>query len=177
MGRPKRKSETTSVTSESNLLLRSRASRDMTLLKIRMLDTLAKEARTDVEKQPSFMARYLSLDKYVDQFEAQQQEVLNIMLDLGQQDEFNDVDLLITMEVEELCGYIRMIAELVRTTASTTDRVPPQNNSGFTGNTISLPKIELPKFAGDVIQWCYFRDMFRSAVCTVLQLSGTTCTT
>jgi len=164
MGRPKRKSENTSVTSESNLLLRSRASRDMTLLKIRMLDTLAKEARTEVEKQPSFMARYLSLDKYVDQFEAQQQEVLNIMLDLGQQDEFNDTDLLITMEVEELCGYIRMIAELVRSTASITDRIPPQNGSGFAGTTISLPKIELPKFDGDVIQWCYFRDMFRSLV-------------
>ncbi|XP_060845438.1 uncharacterized protein LOC132925023 [Rhopalosiphum padi] len=164
MGRPKRKSETTSVTPESNLLLRSRASRDMTLLKIRMLDTLAKEARTDVEKQPSFMARYLSLDKYADQFEAQQQEVLNIMLDLGQQDEFNDIDLLITMEVEELCGHIRMIAELVRLAASTTDRMPLQNGSGFAGTTMSLPKIELPKFDGDVIQWCYFRDMFRSLV-------------
>uniref|UniRef100_A0A2S2P1X6 Integrase catalytic domain-containing protein n=1 Tax=Schizaphis graminum TaxID=13262 RepID=A0A2S2P1X6_SCHGA len=164
MGRPKRKSETTSVTPESNLLLRSRASRDMTLLKIRMLDTLAKEARTDVEKQPSFMARYLSLDKYADQFEAQQQEVLNIMLDLGQQDEFNDIDLLITMEVEDLCGHIRMIAELVRLAASTTDRMPLQNGSGFAGTTMSLPKIELPKFDGDVIQWCYFRDMFRSLV-------------
>lgn len=158
MSRPKRKSESTSVTSESNLLSRSRALQDMTLLKIRMLDTLAKEARTNVEKQPSLK------DKYVNQFEAQQQEVLNIMLDLGRQNEFNDINLLITMNVEELCGCVRMIAELLRPTANTTDRIPHQNSSGCFGTTISLPKIELPKFYGDVIQWCYFRDMFRSLV-------------
>jgi len=28
------------------------------------------------------------------------------------------------------------------------------------GPTIALPKIELPKFEGDVVQWCSFWDMF-----------------
>jgi len=31
-------------------------------------------------------------------------------------------------------------------------------------STIALPKIEIPKFDGDVVQWCSFWDMFSSLV-------------
>jgi len=100
MPRPKRKSFSTA--SEPDLLLRSRASRDITLRKIRNLDVLAREARTEVEKQPLFLAHFVSLDKYISQFEEQQQEVLNVMLDSGLQDDFNNLDLLSTDEVKEI---------------------------------------------------------------------------
>ncbi|XP_060860374.1 uncharacterized protein LOC132937587 [Metopolophium dirhodum] len=136
----------------------------MTIRKIRILDTLAQEARTEVEKHSSFMARYLSLDKYVNQFEVQQQEVLNIMLDSGLQDDFNDTDLLITDEVEEVVGRIRMISEIIRPTSDITNRIPRQESGAFSGTNIGLPKIELPKFDGDVVQWCSFRDIFCSLV-------------
>jgi len=162
VGRPKGKSIPTG--SEPNMLLRSRASRDMTVRKVRNLDTLAQEARTEVDKQPSFLSRYVSLDKYVDQFEAQQQEVLNFMLDSGLQDDFNDTDLLITDEVEELIGRIGMIFETIRPMTSVTNRMPLSECGAPTGTDISLPKIELPKFDGDVVQWCLFRDMFCSFV-------------
>jgi len=58
------------------------------------------------------------LDKYVSQFEAQQQEVLNIMVDLGRQDEFEDTDVLTTDEMEKLCGHIRMVAEIIQDTST-----------------------------------------------------------
>eukprot|EP00102_Acyrthosiphon_pisum_P018371 XP_008190100.1 PREDICTED: uncharacterized protein LOC103311961 [Acyrthosiphon pisum] len=162
MGRPKRKS--ISLTSEPNMLLRSRAARDMTLRKIRMLDTLAQESRTEVEKHSTFLARYLSLEKYVNQFEVQQQEVLNIMLDSGLQDDFNDTDLLLTDEVEELVGRIRMVFETIRPTSGVTKQMPRQESGALSGSNIVLPKIELPKFDGDVVQWCSFRDIFCSLV-------------
>jgi len=59
MGHPKGKS--VSVASNLNMLLRSRASRDITMRKIRNLDMLAWEAQTEVDKQRSFMARSKSL--------------------------------------------------------------------------------------------------------------------
>ncbi|KAL4083901.1 hypothetical protein QTP88_029217 [Uroleucon formosanum] len=136
----------------------------MAVRKIRILDTLAQESRTDVEKHSTFLARYSSLDKYVDQFEVHQQEVLNIMLDAGLQDNFNATDLLITDEVEELVGRIRMISETIRSTSGATNRMPRQESGAVSGTNIVLSKIELPKFDGDVVQWCSFRDTFCSLV-------------
>jgi len=40
------------------------------------------------------------------------------MLDSGLQDNFNDLDLLITVEVEELVGRIQINAETIRPTSS-----------------------------------------------------------
>ncbi|CAH1725392.1 unnamed protein product [Aphis gossypii] len=162
MGRPKRQS--VAVASEPNMLLRSRASRDMIVRKIRNLHTLAQEAQTEVDKQPLFLSCYVSLDKYVDQVEVHQQEVLNFMLDSGLHDDFKDTDLLITDEVEELIGRIRMIFETIRPTTSVTNRMPRPECGASAGTAIALPKIELPKFDGDVVQWCSFRDMFCSLV-------------
>lgn len=160
---PKRKS-VSAAASEPDLLLRSRASRDITLRKIRNLDALAREALTEVEKQPLFFAHYVSLDKYICQFEEQQQQVLNVMLDAGLHDNFNNLDLLTTDEVEELVGSIRMNAEKIRPTSIATNRISHPDSDTRTGTTIALPKIELPKFDGDVVQWCSFRDLFCSLV-------------
>lgn len=162
MGRPKRQLDAT--TTEMNLLLRARASRDMILRSIRNLETLAQEARSNVEKQSLFKARYPMLDKYVNQFEAQQQEVLNIMVDSELQDDFYSIDILTTDEMEELSGRIRMVIEAIQTTSNETKQIPCQERVSHMGPTIALPKIELPKFDGDVVQWCSFRDMFSSLV-------------
>lgn len=146
------------------MLLSLRASRDMSLRKIRNLGTLAHEARTEVDKQPLFLSRYASLDKYVDQFEVHQQEVLNYMLNSGLQDDFNDTDVLISDEVEELVGHIRMSLETIQPTTGVINRIPRPECGASTGTAITLPKIELPKFDGDVVRWCSFRGMFCSLV-------------
>lgn len=77
---------------------------------------------------------------------------------------FNEVDILLTDEMEELCGHIRMVAEAVKTTPSETRQRADQERLVQSGTSITLPKIELPKFNGDVVQWCSFRDMFLSLV-------------
>lgn len=161
MGRPKRQSDAT--TTEPILLVRARAARGLTLRSIRKLETLAQEAQTDVEKQSVFNARYVMLDKYIEQFERQQQEVLSVMVDSELQNEFDKVDILLTDEMEELCGRIRMVAEAIKTT-SETNKNACQERLVQSGTNIALPKIELPKFDGDVVQWCSFRDMFLSLV-------------
>lgn len=83
--------------------MRVRAKRDLVLRSIRNLESLAQEARTDVQTQASFRVHYSMVGKYVDQFENHQEEVLKIMVDLEAQEEFANVDVLLTDEMEDLC--------------------------------------------------------------------------
>lgn len=63
-------------------------------------------------------------------------------------------------EVEELIGRIQMNAETIRPTSSGISLMACQDNGTLAGTTIALPKIELPMFYEDVVQWCSFRDLF-----------------
>lgn len=47
-------------------LSRAHATHDIALRFIRNLETLAQEARINIEKQPTFNAQYVLLDKYED---------------------------------------------------------------------------------------------------------------
>lgn len=93
MGRPKLQSNVAHT--DPNLLVRARAARDLTLRSIRKLDTLVQEALSDVEKQLVFKSRHDMCNQYIEQFGRQQQDMLNIIVDSGLKDEFDEVDILI----------------------------------------------------------------------------------
>lgn len=49
------------------------------------------------------------------------------------------------------------------TAANETRHVPGQK-SLYTGPKVSLPKLKLPKLNEEVIQWCFFKNMYSSLV-------------
>jgi len=63
MGRPK-KNQVEETINVQKALLRARSARDGVLRSIRNLDSLAKEAKINVDKQHVFLARVISLEKY-----------------------------------------------------------------------------------------------------------------
>lgn len=65
--------------------------------------------------------------------------------------------------MEDLCGSIRTVAESTRFTSRGLNQILGRKDT-FMNHTVILPKIELPKLDGDVVQWCSFRDMFLSLV-------------
>ncbi|XP_050423619.1 uncharacterized protein LOC126835225 [Adelges cooleyi] len=143
-------------------LVRARAARDSVLRSVRNLYALSVEARTDVEKQQLFIARAESLEKYIGQFEEHQEAVLNALTDLDLVNEFDSVDAVIADEVEEKCGNIKVVVQLIK---------PVSNNIRYSNDmshasiqSMILPRIEIPKFDGNIISWCSFRDMFQSLV-------------
>jgi len=75
--------------------------------------------------------------------------------------EFEQVDALVA-DAQEMCGEIRSTMEQLQPKRTSNDGVRSLNSGGGPQayHTVSLPKIELPKFDGNVIEWCTFRDMF-----------------
>ncbi|XP_050056095.1 uncharacterized protein LOC126549771 [Aphis gossypii] len=165
MGRPK-KNQVEESTDLQKALLLARSARDGVLRSIRNLDSLANEAKTDVDKQHVFLARVISLEKYISQFEKYQQEILASLVDLNLVREFEQVDALVADAMEEMCGTIRSTMEQLQPKRTPNDEFRSLNSGGVPQayHTVSLPKIELPKFDGNVIEWCTFRDMFQSLI-------------
>ncbi|XP_060873756.1 uncharacterized protein LOC132947470 [Metopolophium dirhodum] len=164
MGRPKRQDLDNAADSKRSLV-RARASRDASLRSIKKINTIAEEVKLDVDRRALFEAHYLSLKRFVDQFELEQQAVLNALVDLDNVVEFENVDAVVTDTMEEVCANIQLIATGFH---STSVNVTADNNVSTgarqTAQAIVLPKIELPKFDGNVLGWVSFRDMFQSLV-------------
>lgn len=78
-------------------------------------------------------------------------------------------------EMEELCGRIQMAADVTTKTPSEIRQNVVQERGPQLGTNITLPKIELPKFDGDVLQWCSFRDSFSSLVHNNQSISDVGC--
>jgi hypothetical protein len=86
------------------------------------------------------------------------------MVDSELKNEFDDVDIQSTDEMEELCLRIRMVADVIKNASSEAKQSVIQERLVQSGTNLTLPKIELPKFDGDAVQWCSFRDLFLSLV-------------
>jgi hypothetical protein len=162
MGRPRRQN----VDSANNrLVVRARASRDASLRSIKRINTLAEEAKINMERRALFEAHHVSLKRFIEQFKLQQQEVLNAHVEVDNVVEFETVDTEVTEVMEGLCANIHVIvAGLQSAPLNVTS-----NTIGFSGTkqvslAVVLPKIELPKFDGDILGWTLFRDMFQSLV-------------
>ncbi|XP_050054711.1 uncharacterized protein LOC126549477 isoform X2 [Aphis gossypii] len=124
------------------------------------------EADTDEHKRPIFFARHGTLERAVKSFEAEQGNVLSSLVELNRSDEFTSSDLEITEDMEKMCGEIQVVFSKLRGYPSITHQgaIVERENTYNARASLSLPKIELPKFDGSLINWCAFRDMFTSLV-------------
>ncbi|XP_050065163.1 uncharacterized protein LOC126554100 [Aphis gossypii] len=68
--------------------------------------------------------------------------------------------------MEKMCGEIQVVFSKLRGYPSITHQgaIVERENTYNSRASLSLPKIELPKFDGSLINWCAFRDMFTSLV-------------
>jgi len=163
MGRPKRQ-DLDNAADNKRSLVRARASRDASLRSIKKINTIAEEAKLDVERRALFEAHHLSLNRLIDQFELEQQAVLNALVDLDSVVEFENVDALVTDTMEEVRANIQLIATGFHSTPANVTANNVSTGARQTAHAIVLPKIELPKFDGNVLGWVSFRDMFQSLV-------------
>ncbi|XP_025420894.1 uncharacterized protein LOC112690996 [Sipha flava] len=120
----------------------------------------------DEQKRPIFIARHKTLERAVKSFETEQRNILSSPVELNRFDEFTSLDIETTENMEQLCGEIRVVFTKIRGYPSTTqqDAMVGRENAFNVHASFSLPKIELPKFDGSLINWFTFRDMFTSLV-------------
>lgn len=140
-------------------LIRARTARDKALRSIRNLNMLARDSCLNVDKRPLFKTRVNSMEKFVDEFEQCQQNILTALVNLDRTDEFGTVDALVSDEMEELTGNIQMVSDNQQV-KSTTTNTPIKIPQSFQ----TLSKKDLPKFDGNIVEWRSFRDTFQSLV-------------
>lgn len=149
------------ITAElSRELVRARAARDSVVRSIRNVFKLSADARCDVSEQQLFVSRADTVDKYINQFEEHQCAILNALVDIDRVDEFNTVDALIADEFEHMCGSIRSALQLLKPASLNNFDKSINEGPAKAVHAVSFPKFDLPKFDGNITDWCSFRDTY-----------------
>jgi hypothetical protein len=143
-------------------LTRARAARDVALRSINKVLNIANDAVIKPENRPTLEARIVSLDQLAITFNNEQKHILSVLAESDEIDEFIRIDENVTETMQSMCDQINVIvAKLKPNNSITTPRI---NNSQTFIQSLVLPRIEIPKFDGNIIEWCSFRDMFTSLV-------------
>lgn len=143
-------------------LTRARTARDVALRSINKILIIAEDAVIHSENRPILEARILSLDKLVTTFNNEQQHVLSVLAEANEIDQFTEVDEDVTESMQSTCDKINVIVASLKSSSL----IPNSHNNKSQASiqSLILPRIEIPKFDGNIIAWCSFRDMFRSLV-------------
>ena len=152
------------------VLTRARVKRDMILSSIKGIHATALQARADVVRLPYLIIHADDLNELVEQFQHQQDVIIDALIDLDRISEYGQADrpLITCME------SIRLEIKTILASAGPASAVPasvseiklsPSSFSVFVPQpAITLPKIELPTFNGDLLEWRSYRDIFVSLV-------------
>lgn len=145
------------------LLKRTLAKRDCITSQIQFLCDLAQKLQVDKEILPMFRARKRDLDALRTQFDIEQDSIFDILIQLSSDDEYDKVHVPIAQSLSVNYYQIMAISDIFPDTlnSSSSANVPHINE---TSRIIQLPKIDLPKFDGTLINWISFRDTFISLV-------------
>lgn len=142
-------------------LSRARLKRDCTLKSIESIHAVAVAAKSDCSQMSSLYARSMYLDTLSDEFRLQQDVIINSLIDLDRAEEFERDDQPIITFMESIFFEIKAIIG-----SGTRDNDPSASlpNTVTTQQSVHLPKIQLPKFDGSLLQWRSFRDIYLSLV-------------
>jgi len=119
---------------------------------------VAKLSMSNPEKREQLSASVKRLDNLFSRFQAEQTVIINSLVIVGRSDEYESVDSPITDTVEAFVDEIYKIID--RASEATVAVQPLPVRQSFS----ALPKIELPSFDGSIVNWCAFRDSFKSFV-------------
>jgi len=143
-------------------LKRARAARDVALRSINKILSIAKDAVINPENRPTLEARVMSLDQLVTTFNKEQQVILSTLAEIDEVGQFMEVDENVTETMQSMCDQINVITAKLK--PNTSIPTPCDGRSQSSVQSMILPRIEIPKFDGNIIEWCSFRDMFTSLV-------------
>lgn len=138
----------------------ARAMRDRALKSITEIHAAAQEARSDNTKLSSFSMRNAKLEYFVAQFRTEQSSIVRALVALDRLAELDIIDDPIVTSMETMCYEI----DLAASQFAQDDRTTTSSTITITQPSVSLPKIQLPKFDGSLLQWRSFRDIYVSLV-------------
>ncbi|XP_060855180.1 uncharacterized protein LOC132932844 [Metopolophium dirhodum] len=137
-------------------LQRAIVKRDKHVNQMLILFNLSKTVESDPSIKPMFDARKRDLETLMSDFRLDQEDVMDQMVELGRIEEFIREHSVIETVVTDQYYSIQAVAGAVA--GCKLDTVIRS------GSHINLPKIELPHFNGDIINWRSYRDTFTSLV-------------
>ncbi|XP_060871447.1 uncharacterized protein LOC132945707 [Metopolophium dirhodum] len=148
------------------VLLRGRVKRDNILNSVKNIHATALEARADIGKIPSLIIHAEELNKFVEQFQHQQDIIINALIDADRIAEFEQVDRPLITSMESMRLEIKTI---VASAVPVSTSESKSSSSSFTNSVpqqqfVALPKIKLPMFDGNLLSWRSFRDIYISLV-------------
>ncbi|CAI6364177.1 unnamed protein product [Macrosiphum euphorbiae] len=145
------------------LLVRTIAKRDALVVQMSLLHDLSKNVvHNAATVLPLFRARKRDIDSLLTQFKAEQDSILDMLVQLQRVSEYHTTHAPIDIALSEQYYNILAVAEEIGLNVPLT--VSPVTVSSQECSHIQLPKIELPHFDGDFLQWIAFRDTFKSLV-------------
>jgi len=147
------------------VLTRARAKRNIVLKSIERMHVTALEARSDIGKVPALVAHADDLNNLVEQFQHQQDVIIDALLGVDRFTEFEqDDDPLFTsmdsmrLEIKTILASAAPVsASEIKSSSSSSIASAPQQ-------FVPLPKIQLPSFNGSLLEWRSFRDIYVSLV-------------
>lgn len=157
---PPKKEET-----PENALARARVKRDNVLNSIKSIHATALAARADADRVPSLIIHADDLNEYVEQFQRQQDVIINALIDLNRVAEFDQDDRPMIASLESMRLEIKtVVASVVSTSASEIKSSSSSSIVSAPQQFVPLPKIQLPSFNGSLLEWRSFRDIYVSLV-------------
>lgn len=137
-------------------LQRAIVKRDKHVNQMLILFNLSKIVESDPSIKPMFDARKRDLETLMSDFRLDQEDVMDQMVELWRIEEFIREHSVIETVVTDQYYFIQAVAGAVA--GCKLDTVIRS------GSHINLPKIELPHFNGDIINWRSYHDTFTSLV-------------
>ncbi|CAI6344950.1 unnamed protein product [Macrosiphum euphorbiae] len=137
-------------------LKRSIIKRDACAEQMLVLKNMIDTATTDKNILPIIIARKSDLEIFMSDFRIDQDDILTQLVDLDREVEFANVHASVTRTVHEYYYSINASFETLGLNKKETQHPVRSTNN--------LPKIQLPSFNGDILQWRSFRDTFISLV-------------
>lgn len=152
----------TEIDRAERVLIRNVAKRDSAVSQMNCLHDLAKNVHQDVKSLPIFRARKRDIDALLSQFNSEQDAILDLLIQLKRGSEYATDHAPLTVTMSNQYYTVMAIAdELDMGTPSAATKI---TNDSPESSHIILPKIQLPNFNGDILQWVAFRDTFKSLV-------------
>lgn len=137
------------------VLKRNILRRDVNVEDILDVYTLATRVKMDQLLVPLFIARKNDLEQSMADFTIEQDAIMDTLINLGRESEYIAIHAPISREVKKQYYFIHAICHELNNEKPVMQ--PVRAN-------IHLPKITLPTFDGDILQWTTFRDKFKALI-------------
>lgn len=137
-------------------LKRSIVKRDVAVEQLSILLGLVISANNDRDVIPDVQARASDLEIYLTDVRLEQDAILENLIDLERDSEYAHHAAIGKQAVYTYYSIKSAIARLGL------NKQESSNNTSMP--SVHLPKIQLPTFNGDILQWCPYRDTFMSLV-------------